>query len=223
MKNWKSRRGPWRTRQLADVDDKTENNDLYIENKEENSIQDKIETPWDNELNGEIEIKKNIKEDKIVEEENTDENLSEQEYQQDSDHEVDDAIIDKEVHASGYVSFPKAVKLAFKNYFNFSDRSSRSEYWFFLLFIILLEIAFIFLADVIPSDTFAIITVVTYILYIIPSISVSVRRLHDIDKRGWWIFISVIPVIGWVFLIILHCQEGNIKENRFGVKTLGAE
>ena len=91
----------------------------------------------------------------------------------------------------------------------------------FLLFIILRYLYFS--ADVIPSDTFAIITVVTYILYIIPSISVSVRRLHDIDKRGWWIFISVIPVIGWVFLIILHCQEGNIKENRFGVKTLGAE
>ena len=57
----------------------------------------------------------------------------------------------------------------------------------------------------------------------VPGLAVAIRRLHDIDKRGWWIFISVIPVIGWVFLIILHCQEGNIKENRFGVKTLGAE
>ena len=72
--------------------------------------------------------------------------MSEQEYQQDSEHEEDEATIDIEDHASAYVSFPEAVKLAFKNFFNFSDRSSRSEYWYFTLFIVLILIGATFLA-----------------------------------------------------------------------------
>ncbi len=189
----------------------------------ESSIQNNIESPWNNEMSEEVEQEIKIPEEEIIEKENIVEELSEQEKLQDSKHKEDEIIDGAEDHASAFVSLPTAVKLAFKNYFNFSDRSSRSEYWFFVLFIVLLEIASIFLVTILPADTSAVITIVLYILYIIPSISVAVRRLHDIDMRGWWILIGVIPVIGWVFLLIMHTREGNIKENRFGVKTLGAE
>tara|TARA_B100001093_G_scaffold409838_1_gene398957 strand:- start:1359 stop:2237 length:879 start_codon:yes stop_codon:yes gene_type:complete len=208
---------------LTEIDDETLDNDLNIENYEEGSIQDNVESSWNNEMSDEVEVEIKTQEEEVIEKENIVEDLSEQEHQQDSEYEEEEPIDDTEAHASAYVSFPTAVKLAFKNYFNFSDRSSRSEYWFFVLFVILLEIASIFLVTILPPDTSVIITIVLYILYIIPSISVAVRRLHDIDMRGWWILISVIPIIGWVFLVIMHSREGNIKENRFGVKTLGAE
>lgn len=207
---------------LSEIIEEIEDTNSYTEIIEDSSLQNNNESPWNNEMSDEVEEEIKTQEEEVIEKENIVQDLSEQEHQQDSEYEKEEPIDDTEAHASAYVSFPTAVKLAFKNYFNFSDRSSRSEYWFFVLFIFLLEIASFFLVTILPADTSAVITIVLYILYIIPSISVAVRRLHDIDMRGWWILIGVIPVIGWVFLLIMHCREGNIKENRFGVKTLGA-
>ncbi len=207
---------------LSEIIEEIEDTNSYTEIIEDSSLQNNNESPWNNEMSDEVEEEIKTQEEEVIEKENIVQDLSEQEHQQDSEYENEKPIDDTEAHASAYVSFPTAVKLAFKNYFNFSDRSSRSEYWFFVLFIFLLEIASFFLVTILPADTSAVITIVLYILYIIPSISVAVRRLHDIDMRGWWILIGVIPVIGWVFLLIMHCREGNIKENRFGVKTLGA-
>jgi uncharacterized membrane protein YhaH (DUF805 family) len=208
---------------LTEIDDENYDNDSYIETKEESTTQNIIESPWNNELADEVEIGKNVQEDEIVEEKNADEDISEQEYQQDSEYEEDEPIDDTEAHASAYVSFPTAVKLAFKNYFNFSDRSSRSEYWYFTLFMILIVIGTTFLAALMPSEVFAIILPIGYIVCLIASLSLGVRRLHDTDKRGWYILIGIIPIIGEIFLIIMFALPGNIKENRFGVKTLGAE
>ena len=208
---------------LTEIDDENYDNDSYIETKEESTTQNIIESPWNNELADEVEIEKNVQEDEIVEEKNADEDISEQEYQQDSEYEEEEPIDDTEAHASAYVSFPTAVKLAFKNYFNFSDRSSRSEYWYFTLFMILIVIGTTFLAALMPSEVFAIILPIGYIVCLIASLSLGVRRLHDTDKRGWYILIGIIPIIGEIFLIIMFALPGNIKENRFGVKTLGAE
>ena len=175
---------------LTNIDDETHNNDSYIETKEESTTQNIIESPWNKELADEVEVGKNVQEYEIVEEKNADEDMSEQEYQQDSEHEEDEATIDTESHASAYVSFPEAVKLAFKNFFNFSDRSSRSEYWYFTLFIILIVIGSTFLAALMPNEVFAIILPIGYIVCLIPSLSLGVRRLHDIDRRGWYILIA---------------------------------
>ena len=208
---------------LTNIDHETHNNDSYIETKEESTTQNIIESPWNNELADEVEVGKNVQEYEIVEEKNADEDISEQEYQQDSEHEEDEATIDIEDHASAYVSFPEAVKLAFKNFFNFSDRSSRSEYWYFTLFIVLILIGATFLAALMPYVVFAIILPIGYIVCLIASLSLGVRRLHDIDRRGWYILIGIIPIIGEIFLIVMFALPGNIKENRFGVKTLGAK
>ena len=204
---------------LTDIDDETDNNDSYIETKEESTTQNIIESPWNNELADEVEVGKNVQEYEIVEEKNADEDISEQ----DSEHEEDEATIDIAEHASAYVSFPEAVKLAFKNFFNFSDRSSRSEYWYFTLFIALIVIGATFLAALMPYEVFAIILPIGYIVCLIPSLSLGVRRLHDIDRRGWYILIGIIPIIGEIFLIVMFALPGNIKENRYGVKTLGAK
>jgi uncharacterized membrane protein YhaH (DUF805 family) len=55
---------------------------------------------------------------------------------------------------------------------------------------------------------------------LLPSLAVAVRRLHDIDRTGWWILLWFIPIIGWIILIIWHCTAGTPGPNRFGQDPL---
>ncbi|MCK9211045.1 MAG: DUF805 domain-containing protein [Ignavibacteriaceae bacterium] len=107
--------------------------------------------------------------------------------------------------------FLKVVK---DNYANFKGRARRKEYWMFGLFSILFSIAAI-IVDFIVGTYFVI-----YMLYmlalIIPSLAVLVRRLHDVGKSGGWFFISLIPLIGGIWLLVLLCTDGNPGENNYG-------
>jgi uncharacterized membrane protein YhaH (DUF805 family) len=51
---------------------------------------------------------------------------------------------------------------------------------------------------------------------LLPGIAVAVRRMHDIDRSGWWLLIGVIPLVGWIILIVWYCQQGSQGANRFG-------
>ena len=93
----------------------------------------------------------------------------------------------------------KAYTNFLKNYFNFSGRASRSEYWWVIPINILLGL--------IPYVS---------LLLIIPGIALSVRRLHDTGKSGWLIFLVVIPVIGWIALIWWYAQKGDELSNNWG-------
>jgi uncharacterized membrane protein YhaH (DUF805 family) len=113
----------------------------------------------------------------------------------------------------------KYYLLAFKNYFSFSGRSNRSEYWYFILFHIIFAIAALVLDFAISFNNGNPIAYV-YIFYIlvsfIPALAVTVRRLHDIDKSGWWMFVSFIPIVGSVWMIVLMASEGTIGHNKYG-------
>lgn len=117
-----------------------------------------------------------------------------------------------------------AIKSVFSNYFNFQGRARRSEYWWWYLFNILLVIVFLMvmvpLADPQASaDLFAGIGGLLLGLWMlatfIPTLAVSVRRLHDSGKSGWWYLISFVPLGGIVLLIffILDTEPG---ENQYG-------
>tara|TARA_B110000858_G_scaffold146273_1_gene166228 strand:- start:150 stop:1043 length:894 start_codon:yes stop_codon:yes gene_type:complete len=111
-----------------------------------------------------------------------------------------------------------SVITCFKNFFNFRDRASRSEYWYFQLVFTIVSIPLFFYEDS-SNDKHLIysgISGLIVLLLFIPAISVSVRRLHDIDKSGWFVFISVIPFIGWVILAIMLIGKGTEGKNRFG-------
>ncbi len=106
-----------------------------------------------------------------------------------------------------------------KQYADFSGRARRKEYWMFYLFnciiafVLLIPFAFI-------NDTKVILFIGLYFIYalgvMIPSIAVLVRRLHDIDKSGWWYFISFVPFIGSIWLLVLLCTEGTRGRNSYG-------
>ena len=126
-----------------------------------------------------------------------------------------------------------------KNYANFKGRARRKEYWMFVLINVIIYIAFMILIIIIEvisgviyvSDLKIIITslmtlfTVTpfsvilslYVLAIlVPSLAVSVRRLHDIGKSGWFILISLIPIVGSIILLVWACQEGMPEANEYG-------
>ena len=119
------------------------------------------------------------------------------------------------------MNFPTAVTTCFKKYATFSGRAPRSEYWYWKLFYVIvmcpLEIASRPVEDV---SNIALAIDVAYamvaLMLLLPSLSVGVRRLHDIDRSGWWMLLGLIPLIGWVILFVWSVTKGTSGDNRFG-------
>lgn len=104
--------------------------------------------------------------------------------------------------------FLTAVKTCFSKYFEFSGRAGRKEFWYFFLFSMAISSLFS------GSDS-AFGSLISLIL-LFPSLAVGARRLHDLDKSGYLLFVLVIPLFGWLYLLFTWAQEGTNDENRFG-------
>jgi uncharacterized membrane protein YhaH (DUF805 family) len=112
------------------------------------------------------------------------------------------------------MDFATAVKtVLMQKYANFSGRAIRSEYWWWVLFAIIASIVLgvvdYILGVQLLGSIFSLAT-------LIPGIAVGVRRLHDLDKSGWWLLIAFIPLIGFILLIYWFAQPGTPGPNRFG-------
>jgi uncharacterized membrane protein YhaH (DUF805 family) len=113
-----------------------------------------------------------------------------------------------------------AVKLGFANYVNFSDRACRSEYWYWLLFFTIAALASGVIDRWIVGPP--IIGTIFILVTFLPMLSVSVRRLHDLDRSGWWILLDLIPLVGGIILLIWFCTKGTDGPNRFGPDRLAS-
>ncbi len=102
---------------------------------------------------------------------------------------------------------------ALKKYAVFSGRARRKEYWMFVLFYMLFSIVFSIMDAVIGTYF---ITAIYALVMIIPSLSVMVRRLHDTGRSGWWFFISFVPLVGAIVLLVFLVQNSH-DENDYGV------
>ncbi len=117
--------------------------------------------------------------------------------------------------------------LPLKRYADFQGRSRRSEYWYFFLFVFLVSMVLNILAgmtgtDGQPNSMFSILGLIFGLATLIPSLAVGVRRLHDVNKSGWFILWGLIPLIGFIILIIQYVKEGDSGPNRFGPDPKGA-
>ena len=110
------------------------------------------------------------------------------------------------------MSFMDATKSGIGKSFTFSGRSSRSEYWWWILAGILFQIICTIIAVLGNVGVAAIFP----ILLVLPTTTMMVRRLHDFEKSGWWLLIVLIPLIGILYLIYLFIQEGDMNENIYG-------
>lgn len=109
----------------------------------------------------------------------------------------------------------------FRNYFNFSGRARRKEYWIFTLvhsvifWVIPMFVAYFFQDSEIIVGIFGLLYLVFILGTIIPVISINVRRLHDIGKSGWWYLIILIPIVGGILLLVFACIESE-QDNKYG-------
>jgi uncharacterized membrane protein YhaH (DUF805 family) len=119
------------------------------------------------------------------------------------------------------MSFTQAITSGFQNYVNFSGRAARSEYWYWTLFSILASIAGTLIDALLfrSMDISPIQSLVGLALFL-PGLAVSIRRLHDLDRTGWW-FLLVFTIIGAIVLLVWDCMKGTTGPNRFGPDPLG--
>lgn len=101
-----------------------------------------------------------------------------------------------------------------KNYVGFDGRARRQEFWMFVLFNLIFSIAASILDTII--GTYVLFGIIYSLAVLLPGIAVSIRRLHDTGRSGWWLLISFIPIIGAIVLIYFAVLEGNQGENQYG-------
>jgi uncharacterized membrane protein YhaH (DUF805 family) len=116
------------------------------------------------------------------------------------------------------MDFGEAIRSGFQNYVTFRGRASRSEFWFWTLFAVLLTVAAHIVDGALFPDTQLAGPLVSLFLFL-PGLAVAVRRLHDLDRGGWWLLI-VFTGIGIIVLLIWDCMRGTPGPNRFGADPL---
>lgn len=113
-----------------------------------------------------------------------------------------------------------SIKTCFSKYATFSGRASRSEFWFFQLFTFLGSIATLIIDVMILGfsldDASSPTNLIFLLIVMIPSVAVGCRRLHDLNKSGWW-QILYLTIIGIILLIIWWATQGENKKNKFGL------
>lgn len=120
-------------------------------------------------------------------------------------------------------------KVVFENYANFSGRARRSEYWYYTLCNIIIVVALMIpmFTALAMSDTNGgepgilfyisiILICIYYLATFLPTLAVSVRRLHDTGKSGWYYLVNFIPYVGGLIFLVLTCQDSDIYTNQWG-------
>ncbi len=113
------------------------------------------------------------------------------------------------------MGFGDAINAGFSNYANFSGRAIRSAYWYWTLFVVVGSLL-ASIVDAAAGSEAGVVGIIFSVATILPSLAVAVRRLHDIDRSGWWVLLWFVPIVGWIILIVWHCTPGTPYANRFG-------
>ena len=104
------------------------------------------------------------------------------------------------------MTFGESIKTCFSKYADFNGRADRSEYWWFELFCLLVIVGAGMVNETLSN--------LVSLALALPSLAVGARRLHDINKSGWWQLLYLIPVIGWIVVIYWAAQPAR-EPNRF--------
>ena len=116
------------------------------------------------------------------------------------------------------MGFGGAIATCFRKYVDFRGRASRPEYWFFVLFYVLVVIVLITIDLIVfgPESGILPLTWLAALVFFLPLLAAAVRRLHDQDRSGWMVLLYFIPLAGPITFIVLMCLRGTPGENRFG-------
>lgn len=121
------------------------------------------------------------------------------------------------------MSFGAAIKSFWVNYVNFKGRARRSEFWFAVLFTSLVSAAISIVApghieyvNDLPVQQSSTLSNLWQLATFLPSLAITWRRLHDVDKSGGWWFFILLPIVGWILLLIQLVKDSQLGANRFG-------
>jgi uncharacterized membrane protein YhaH (DUF805 family) len=106
------------------------------------------------------------------------------------------------------MDFSQAVQTCLRKYADFSGRASRPEYWWFVLFVFGVGLLLHFVSHLLAG--------LFHLGMLIPGLAAASRRLHDTNRSGWWQLIGIVPVLGWIVLIVFLAQEGQPGSNEHG-------
>jgi uncharacterized membrane protein YhaH (DUF805 family) len=125
-----------------------------------------------------------------------------------------------------------AIRTVFGKYAVFTGRAARSEFWYWVLFIVLVSIGLSIIdgtviAPMTGHETFAPeagqpLQLLFNLATLLPTLAVSVRRLHDTDRSGWWLLLGLIPIIGNLILLWWYIQAGTPGDNEYGPPAIAA-
>ncbi|MBM2885409.1 DUF805 domain-containing protein [Chromobacterium phragmitis] len=98
----------------------------------------------------------------------------------------------------------------------FSGRARRQEYWYFALTNLIISLMLLVIQHRVLGSQSEWLTNIYLLALLLPSLAVSMRRLHDIGRSGWWMWIMFIPVVGVLILLVFHCQDSQAGSNQYG-------
>ncbi|WP_371537035.1 DUF805 domain-containing protein [Streptomyces sp. NBC_01023] len=101
-----------------------------------------------------------------------------------------------------------------KNYVGFSGRARRQEYWMFTLFSIIISVVLAIISMAVLDSNW--LSGLYTLAVLLPTLAVTVRRLHDTGRSGGWIFIALVPLVGWIILLVFLVLEGERQSNSHG-------
>lgn len=113
-----------------------------------------------------------------------------------------------------------------KKYAVFTGRARRAEYWYFVLFNFIASIVLGFIdgmtGTISQATGLGLLATIYLLAVLLPAIGVSIRRLHDTDRSGWWLLLAFIPFIGAIVLIVFFAQDGKAGANQYGADPKAA-
>jgi uncharacterized membrane protein YhaH (DUF805 family) len=114
------------------------------------------------------------------------------------------------------MNFVQAIQSGVSKYVQFEGRASRSEYWYWTLFSLLVSVAASIVDGISGTEA---VSVIAGLALLLPGLAMSARRLHDIDRTFWWVLITF-TIVGALVLIYWACLRGTVGPNRFGPDPL---
>ena len=113
-----------------------------------------------------------------------------------------------------------------KQYAVFKGRARRKEYWFFILFNLIASVvltAIDFMTGLLDAELgIGLLSGLYSLAVLVPSLAVTVRRLHDTDRSGWWLLIGLVPLLGAIVLLVFMLLDGTPGDNQHGANPKGA-
>ena len=116
--------------------------------------------------------------------------------------------------------------MALSKYATFSGRSQRSEFWFFLLSYVLLFVGLAIIDGMLgffdEEEDIGLLSSLFAVAMFVPSLAVSVRRLHDTGRFGWWVLVAFVPVVGSIVMLLFAAEDSQPGANAYGPNPKGA-